>query len=260
MTGCVADERLTPGEHFVHDDPEAKDIAPRVYIAAAGLFRRDVGYRAPYHAGCGQELSSRGLFGTCRSSSRLGELCEAEIEHLYITVRAHHHIFRLYVAMNDAGPVRGVERLGDLDRRLEYRGERHRCRERDLFAQRHALDQLGGDVILSVDFADLVDGQDIRMIEGRRRLGFLHKTLQLVRNMANFLVEEFDGYPAAQPRVLGEEDIAHAAAADLGLDPVMEEFGIWFDLRNHPFRFGLMLSELPGGENYARKGRDKSRS
>src|SRR5436190_10628596 len=188
MTGCVADERLTPGEHFVHDYAEAKDIAPRVYIAAAGLFRRHVGYRAHYRTGCGQLLSSCGLFRTGGSSSRLGELCKAEIEHLYITVRAQHHIFGLDIAMDDAGPVRCVESLGDLDHGLEYLVERHRGGERDVFAQRHTFDQLGGNVVLPVYFTDLVYGQNIRMIERRRRLRLLDETLQFIWNVANFLI------------------------------------------------------------------------
>ena len=54
--------------------------------------------------------------GATRSAELLGELGDAEVEHLDVAVAAQHHVLGLDVAMHDALVVRGDERRADLDR------------------------------------------------------------------------------------------------------------------------------------------------
>ena len=49
----------------------------------------------------------------------LCELGQAEVQHFHEAVGTDHHVFRLEVAVNDPGLVRGGERLGDLQRDVE---------------------------------------------------------------------------------------------------------------------------------------------
>jgi hypothetical protein len=65
--------------------------------------------------------------------------------------------------MNDAGFVRGCERVGNLDRDVEDVAEFH-CVASDALPQRHAFDVLHRDEWTAVvGFTDLMDHADIRM-------------------------------------------------------------------------------------------------
>jgi len=52
--------------------------------------------------------------------------------------------------------------------------------------QRHAVEKFHGDECLTVVFADVVDGADVRMIESRRGLRLALETGERLRVSGNF--------------------------------------------------------------------------
>jgi len=65
------------------------------------------------------------------------------------------------------------------------------------------------------------------VIESRRGFGFLNKTIQLIRVLAEFFVQEFDCHFAIKFCVLRQIHLAHSAFADLGDDAVMSDDRVW---------------------------------
>src|SRR6185503_13680392 len=166
-------ERALARCHLVYHCAERKDVAAEVNALAEKLLRRHVFDRSKYHAGIRLDLND-GLF---RAVSRepalsLDELRESEIQNLRVAVAADHQVLRLEVAMNDAMLVRLAKPFGDLNRDLQSVAYRQRARG-DLSPQRVSLHVLHRHERLAVNFADLVDGKYVRVIQSRGRAGFL---------------------------------------------------------------------------------------
>src|SRR5262252_921001 len=105
------------------------------------------------------------------SQSRFNQLRQPEIEHLNYAVAAQHDVFGLDVPMDDPGLVRRRERRGDLDGDVERGYHRHLPVGQN-FSQRQPFDEFGGDEMRRAVIADLVNGDDVRVVEraGRARL------------------------------------------------------------------------------------------
>ena len=116
--------------------------------------------------------------GRRRSFGRLvvDDAREPEVEHLHVAVGADHDVFRLDVAVDDAGGVRRGERAGHLPPDVDRR--RERLRALDERPQRPPVDELLHDEELAVRrLADLVDGDDVRVVESRGGAGLAQEAL-----------------------------------------------------------------------------------
>ena len=102
---------------------------------------------------------------TAGDGASVGQLRQAEVEHLDVIAVGDEQVGRLDVAVDDAAAVRGVERLGDLDREVEH----PRGRQRSFFDQLldgPPFEQLHHDERLPVVLAELVDRADVRVLQG----------------------------------------------------------------------------------------------
>ncbi len=141
---------------------------------------------------------------------------DAEIEqlrHQPAGARDHHDVVRLQIAMDDALLVRGVNDLADpLEQRHEP-VERHRSLRLQHRPQRRTAHPLHRDPQDAVGLgAERVDVRGVRMVEARRELGLAQEPLD--PQLLAFRSKDLDDRLAAQRRLLGEIDIAVAAATD----------------------------------------------
>ena len=111
----------------------------------------------------------------------LAELGETEVEHLHPAVAVDHDVAGLQVAMLDPLGVRRGEGVGQGHGDLEELLERQAPRGIEL-RERLALDVLHGEEALAVGLFDRVDGDDVRVIEGRDRLDLALEAGQAVRD------------------------------------------------------------------------------
>ncbi len=110
--------------------------------------------------------------------------------------------------------VRGIESIGNLDSHVQQLFQLERP-ALDLVFESRALQILHGDESLPVLLADVVDGADVGMVQGRSRLGLALEAGQRLGVLGDVIRQELEGDKAMQPGVFGLVDDAHAATADL---------------------------------------------
>ncbi len=121
--------------------------------------------------------------------------------------------------MHDALGVRGIETIRDLNADLEQLGDFDGS-PGDAMLQRLPLEQLHGDERPALEFADVINRANIRMIQSRSSPRLAAESLDGLRVLRNIVRKEFQSYIAAEPRILGLVNHAHPAAAKL-LDDVV---------------------------------------
>jgi len=89
--------------------------------------------------------------------------------------------------------------------------------------QRQPVKKLHGDERFAVLVVDFVDGADVGVIEGRRRLRLPLKAGQGLGVFCDVIGEKLQGDKAVEGHVLGLVDHAHAAAAKFFYDVVVRD-------------------------------------
>ena len=139
---------------------------------------------------------------------------QAEIEHLGASAGGKKNIRRFDVAMNNSLAMGGVERVCNLNRDVEKLVVRKRPRYQAL-GQRFAFEHFHSYERLAIMLADLVNGADIFVIDGRSRAGLVAKALQGCSIRSQIARKKLQRNPPPQRKVLGLVNHAHAATADL---------------------------------------------
>ena len=113
----------------------------------------------------GQRLRSLHIFS-------FGQLGDAEIENLDVSIVGHEKVLGLEIAMDDATLVGSGQAACDLDGVVDglASGQRPALQS---FPQRRALEQLADDVGRSIVLADVVHHQDVGMVEAAGGAGLL---------------------------------------------------------------------------------------
>ena len=143
--------------------------------------------------------------------------------------------------MDDPLGVRRLERVGDLDPDLEELPELEGPAP-DPLGQRLALEQLHRDEVLALVLVDLVDRADAGVVERRGGARLALEALERGRVLRHLRGQELQRDVAAELRVLGLVDDAHAAAAELRSDPVVRD-----GLADHGDSFPTQLPPLFAG-------------
>ena len=114
------------------------------------------------------------------------------------------------------------EGVGNLNAEVEKLIERQRL-VGDEVSERDAVEILHGDEAIAFFDIRVVDGADMRMIEGGGGLRFALETFQGQNIVGHVAHKEFQGDHAVQAEVLGLVDDAHATAAQSFEDAVARE-------------------------------------
>ena len=212
-----AGKRQRARRHLVDHDAEGKEIRPLVGLVSPGLFRRHVGHRAEHDPG--RRPVGVGDLGGHRGIGGLGleaVSCQTEVEQPG-TALGQRDVGGFEVAVDDPLPVRGVEGIGDLDGNPDRLVDGQRAL-REPLGQRVALQVLHHQVVDPVLGADVEDGADMGVTQGRQRLGFPLEPLPAFGILGEVLGQDLDGDGAIKTGVAGSIDFAHAAGADPGDD------------------------------------------
>ena len=201
----VAVKRQTAGGELIQHDAEGVEIGAAVDFFAQRLLGRHVG------DGAGDASLAGDADGAFADS-------EAEVDELDregAGVISEENIGGFEVAVDEAvlvGVGQGIAELGgDLDGLFEGLGF--------AFLEARAFDQLHDEVGHVAVFADVVDGDNVRVAEGGRGAGLAEEALAGVADL-EVGAEDLDRNRALEVRIPGAEDDAHAAAADLLVEAV----------------------------------------
>src|SRR5262249_34942661 len=113
-----------------------------------------------------------------------------------------------------------------------------RCAVSQALPQGFAFEQLRNDVGRAVLRAHVVDGEDIGVVQGAWRLDVLLETTQPVGVLGEAGRQHLDGHLAANARVAGAVDLAHAAGAERRQNFVWTEPGGWSERHRYEFTAG----------------------
>ena len=155
-------------------------------------------------------------------------LGQAEVQDLEPPARRHHDVGGLDVPVDDPPRVGLGEGLGeavrDVQGPLQGRGP-----VPDVLSQRLAGDVLHRDEpdrprrTRSLDLVDLVDDRDARVVERRRGPCLAEQPGPGVLVRLDVVPERLEGHRAVQAHVLGEVDLAHAAASEALEDAIVPD-------------------------------------
>ena len=120
-----------------------------------------------------------------------------------------------------ASPARNLR--GVLDRLADGQAAGRRAAE--LVAERLAFEQLRHEVVEAVVLADVVHGEDVRMVERGRRTRLLLEPQQTVAIAAELNRQDLDRDVTSQPDVAAPIHLAHASGAEDAENLVRTETG-----------------------------------
>ena len=223
----IAAKRKRAGGHLVKNDAEREQVGARVQFLAAHLFGRHVGDRAEGRSRAGEMLLIGGerlgfAAAIWLDENRASNFGQSEVENLGVAASGHEDVGGLDVAMHDALGVRRIERVGDLNAKVEE-GVGFQGPARHAVLEGLAVEQFHDDEALALMLANLVNGADVGMVERGRGAGFAAETLDRLRVLGNLVGQKLQGDKAAQGDVLGLIDDPHAAAAQLLEDAVVRD-------------------------------------
>src|SRR5579859_2498269 len=135
---------------------------------------------------------------------------------------SHEYVRWLDVTMNDVLGVRGVQRIGNLNR------ERHEHLKfkrppGNLVLERHTIQKLHRDEGLPLLFAYVVNCADIGMIKRRRSLSLALEACQNLWISGDLIGQELKSNIPMQPHVLGLIDHTHPSPAEFFEDAVVRD-------------------------------------
>ena len=217
--GRVSGKRLPPRRHLVEHHRQREEIAARVQFFPACLFRRHVRHRAERHPRAGQILSARVRGARARIPRgalalffKRREFGQPKIQNLRLAAVGHKNIRGLDVAVDDSLRVRGVERVGNLNGKIEQRFGLDGLAANTML-QRPPLEEFHGDERHAVLLVDLVDRADARMIERGCGARLTLEALQRLRVLHHLRGEKLQCDGPAQLDIFGAIDHTHTAAA-----------------------------------------------
>jgi hypothetical protein len=167
---------------------------------------------------------------------------QPEIADLDAALRGREAVRGLDVAVDDAGLVRGLEPVEDLDRPAHGLRDRHGLAARDPVLERLAGAQLHRDRGRALDHVRAEDEHAGGVGDGRRDPGLAAEALESLLGQRELLHEHLERDVAAGGELLGLVDDAHPAAAELPQQPeaadLARERGVSHRLRGriHEFR------------------------
>ena len=213
-----------PREHLVGDRTERKDVGALIDVQPTDLFRRHVADGAEQQAGGGPRCCDSRDTGACIVQSARRQLRQPEVQNLHRAIVGHEDVFRLQIAMEDAAIVGSREPVQDTVADLHDLARR-KWSSVDARAEGATGQQLGDNIGRRTVAADIVEGDDVWMIEGRGGARLLLEAGNAILIGRDARGQDLNRDLAVQPAIVRAIDLAHSAGAEQRGDPVWAEPG-----------------------------------
>ena len=207
---AVARIGLAAGQAFVQQTGQRIDVGAGIGDAGAEAFGSHVGERADDRAGLGQ-LGGRDVVG------------DAEVDQVDEVAPGHQRVGWLDVAVHQPDGMRGVQRGGQLLNDVHGPWRAHRAVAPQQTGYVDALDDRHRQIQSTVDFAGLINRDDVRLGQPGGGVGLAPEPLLITRFGRRLGRQHLDGDIAIHHGVVGLVHLAHAAGADQRQQPVAPE-------------------------------------
>jgi hypothetical protein len=192
-------------EDFVEHKAQRVDVALDRDIFAVQLFGGHVGGRARAH------LVLAKLFFQPRQS---------EIQDAHVALPVDHHVGGFQVAVEHAVIVRGGQARAELARDLKRLVGGQAADASEQRRQLFSLDELHGEELLAVNFANVVNAADVAMRDLPRHSHFPVKASQRRAVARERFRQKLERDRLAQLEIIGAVDFAHSAATNQSDDAI----------------------------------------
>jgi hypothetical protein len=152
------------------------------------------------------------------------QLRQAKVENLDAIVAGHENVLGFQIAMGDPFFVRRGKPVRDWQRQLNRLANPERTGTQPI-AQRLALEQLRYDEGRGAVSADVVDGEDVWVGQGRGGSGFLLEPMKAIDAGRECGRQDLDRDVTSEPRIACAIHLAHPAGAEQRHDLVRPEAG-----------------------------------
>src|SRR5437879_3668620 len=125
--------------------------------------------------------------------------------------------------MDDAGTMRPVERVADLDRDLQRIGDGNRTRAREPIGERFPFEIFEEEEVDAILMAHVEPGAVVGMLQRRDSTRFTVEALAQLRIGGELRWQDLDRDRPIEPRVARAVDLAHAAGSERRDDLVWPE-------------------------------------
>ncbi len=193
------------------------------------LLRGHIGDGTHGHAGArqvtvlGGETEAGRYGGVAGSASALRhELGEAEIQELHLAASSDKNVGGLDVAVDYGFRMSGIQGVGHLIAIFGDPLDVQRLARNAVF-EGEPLENFHDDEVLAFVLVHVVDGADVRMVEGRGGAGFALEALGCQAILGKLFGEELEGDEAAKSNVFRFIHHSHAAATQLFDNAVMRD-------------------------------------
>ena len=191
-----------------------------VHRLAPYLLGRHEAHRPQHHARF-RGPGTGALVSFANERRRARQLGEAEVEDLDPAVVRDEDVVGLEIAVDDPLVVSSGKAVSDLERVVEGLADGKRS-ALEAGPQGVAFEQLRDDVGCTVVGADVVDGEDVRVVQGAGGAGLLLEAAELLA-IGDPLEENLDRDLALQAGVTGAVDLTHRPRAEQPHDLVRAE-------------------------------------
>ena len=206
------------GRHLEQHHPKRIEIGLPIGALPDQQLGGHVGERAQHQSGRGRSSGLQVPGGVAH------HFREPEIHHLYPAVGGDHHVAGFQVAVQHPARVCGLQRRDDRNGELHHL-IRLEASWGDQLLERAPLHQLHDHERDPIGLAHSVDGDHVGMVHRGERDRFPVESSHPLRMTAQHARQPFDRHPSPQRRVLGEEDLAHAALPQLCKNPELAQGG-----------------------------------
>ena len=202
----VTGERHPAAHHLVEDDAQRVEVGAGIDGVALHLLGGEV-LGGAQHRALGRVVG-------------VGDLGDAEVGDHHPVVVGEEDVGRLDVPVDEPGPVRGLQRLGDSGGDLHGLGRSEATFVVEVAAQRDPPHQLHDDGLVAVAAVRVVDGDDRRVGQAGGGDGLAAEALDEVLVAGQVGVEDLDGHRPVEDLVVGLPDLGHPTDGQSALEAV----------------------------------------
>ena len=187
-------------QHFIQHYTGGIDVRSGVYMLAPRLLGRDIMHRAQ-----------------CVLRHSLGSVLQAgnaKISHFNAAVPQNHYVLRLNIPVNDTPAVRVLQRMHDLNNKVERFPPIHLAPAGHILLERNTVNKLHDDILGVRAAGDIIYGHDIGVGQLRHGTTLVSETAADLLVFRHVRLQDLHRNHAIEPVALSLVYICHSAGAD----------------------------------------------